>query len=86
MRLEQTLYAEFPGVRERVEMLRGAKTSQKAETLAALWQTTPEDAVKVAQGLVDVGFFERRGLREDPEYWVPFLYRDALDLVQGAAE
>ena len=86
VRLEQTLYAEYPSIRERVEMLRGAKTSQKPETLAAIWKLSPEEATKTAQELVEVGFFEERGSRDEPEYWVPFLYRDALDMVQGAAE
>jgi hypothetical protein len=36
-------------------------------------------------GQTDVGFFERRGTAGDPDYWVPFLYRDALGLVQGEA-
>ncbi len=36
--------------------------------------------------LVEVGFFERRGSRDIPDYWIPFLYREALELTQGAAE
>jgi hypothetical protein len=47
---------------------------------------TNEAAVTQATQLVAVGFFEQRGTRAAPEYWVPFLYRDALDMVQGAAE
>jgi hypothetical protein len=40
----------------------------------------------MAHELAEIGFFERRGERDAPEYWVPFLYRDALDMVQGTAE
>ena len=36
--------------------------------------------------LVELGFFEERGTREEPTFWVPFLYRDALDLIQGKAD
>lgn len=36
--------------------------------------------------LTKVGFLEQRGDKQDPIFWVPFLYRDALDLVQGAAD
>lgn len=36
--------------------------------------------------LVDLGFFKLRGTRDSPTYWVQFLYRDALSLVQGKAE
>jgi hypothetical protein len=33
--------------------------------------------------LMERGFFERRQAGGETEYWVPFLYQDALDLVQG---
>jgi hypothetical protein len=30
--------------------------------------------------------FERRGTKEKPVFWVVLLYRDALRMIQGAAE
>jgi hypothetical protein len=86
VRLEQTLYAEYPSQKQWIEKLRGAKTLQTPDTLAAIWGVTPEDATARANELSTIGFFETRGTRQRPEYWVPFLYRDALDLIQGAAE
>ena len=86
VRLEQTLYAEHPVQKEFLEKLRGAKTLQTPETLSELWSVSREEADARAGELVSIGFFEARGTRQSPEYWVPFLYRDALDLVQGAAE
>lgn len=86
VRLAQTLYAEHPDLRESVEELRGAKTLQSVETLTKIWGTSVEATRQIADSLVDVGFFEKRGSGEEPEYWVPFLYRDALRMVQGAAE
>lgn len=86
VRLEQTLYAEYPELKEWLEKLRGEKTSHKPESLASIWGTSREEAAAKANQLTTVGFFEKRGTNQDPEYWVPFLYRDALDLVQGAAE
>jgi hypothetical protein len=41
--------------------------------------------VRLADELVQVGFFEERGAQRDPTFWVPFLYRDALEMVEGAA-
>ena len=41
---------------------------------------------EIAEQLTEVGFFERKGTKDNPSYWVPFLYRDALNLVQGSAE
>lgn len=86
VRLEQTLYAEYPELRRYVDLLRGERTSQRPSTLAGIWQCELPESLDRANELVSVGFFERRGTRESPEYWVPFLYRDALGLVQGAAE
>ena len=86
VRLEQTLYAEYPGQKDWLEKLRGAKTLHTPQTLSDIWGISTEDAAARASELVAVGFLEARGTRQDPEYWVPFLYRDALDLVQGAAE
>jgi hypothetical protein len=86
VRLEQTLYAEYPGQKEWIAKLRGAKTLQTPDTLASIWGVSSENAAARANELATIGFFEARGTRQTPEYWVPFLYRDALDLVQGAAE
>ncbi len=86
VRLQQTLYAEYPTLRDSVEQLRGEKTSQTVESLAAIWKVNREEATRMASALAEAGFFEVRGSKEAPEYWVPFLYRDALDLVQGSAD
>jgi len=86
VRLTQTLYAEHPELRERIEALRGERTSQRPDTLASIWDVNEEAAKEQAALLVDVGLFEPRGTKENPEYWVPFLYRDALNLIQGAAD
>jgi Fic family protein len=86
VRLTQTLYAEYPAIKERLEALREAKTRHTVESLAAAWKVSMPEAQKMAHELAEIGFFERRGERDAPEYWVPFLYRDALDMVQGTAE
>ncbi|MFK2878641.1 P-loop ATPase, Sll1717 family [Rhodanobacter hydrolyticus] len=86
VRLTQTLYAEYPELRGAMEKLRGGRTSQKTDTLAKVWNMSQGHAYELANNLADIGFFEKRGARDDPEYWVPFLYRDALDMVQGTAE
>jgi hypothetical protein len=86
VRLTQTLYSEHPGFKAYIEALRGEKTQQSASTLASLWKIDEQQSLAVGSQLVEIGFFERRGSRENVSFWVPFLYRDALELVQGSAE
>jgi len=62
------------------------KTLQRPESLATIWQTSETKAIGIAEELVEIGFFEKRGAKENPEYWVPFLYRVALNMIQGTAD
>ena len=93
-RYEQTLYAEHPTLKEILGKLAGEKTQQMPAMLAKIWPGDAcEDLARSRDGgharaeqLAEVGFFQRRGSKERPVFWVPFLYRDALDSVQGPAE
>ena len=85
-RLEQTLYAEYPKLRAAISKLEGEKATQTAKSLTALWAIEGGKAQEVIEQLCDVGFFERKGSKDSPEFSVPFLYRDSLKLVQGVAE
>ena len=85
-RLEQTIYAEHPKIKDWFEKLQGEKTEQTPESLANIWNVTKEIAEDRAKIMADLGFFEKRGSSSFPRFWVPFIYRDALALVQGTAE
>jgi len=85
-RLEQTLYAEHPELRPWLMRLKRERTEQTPESLAQIWDLDREGALRLADELVQVGFFEERGAQRAPTFWVPFLYRDALELEEGAAE
>jgi hypothetical protein len=84
-RLTQTVYAEYSQLRPYIEQLEGAKTKQSVGTLRGLWGVDTAEARRIASALVDIGFFEMRGTKDSPDYWVPFLYRDGLSMVQGEA-
>ena len=85
-RLEQTIFAEYPDLKKLILALEGGKTEQTVTTLAATWRLSGDQASAVAQRLVDIGFFELRGTKASPSYWVPFIYRPALEMVQGSAD
>ncbi|QHW31354.1 hypothetical protein GZH47_11195 [Paenibacillus rhizovicinus] len=82
VRLEQTLYAEYPQHKQYLEKLNRAKTEQTIDSLSVLWEVNQEDSYKIATKLVEIGFFKKT-VRNT--YWVPFLYRSALNMVQGNA-
>lgn len=86
VRLEKTVFAEYPALRDRVSVLQGEKTNQSLRSLASIWNVDEEVSRAIGEELVEIGFFERRGDKANPAYWVPFLYRPALGLVQGSAE
>jgi hypothetical protein len=85
-RLIQTLYAEYPDLKDPIAKLSREKTEQTVETLSVLWEISQPDATILAERLVAVGFFQKRGERNAETYWVPFLYRDALRMIQGMAD
>ena len=84
-RLDTYLYAEYSQQKPFVEKLRGEKAEQTVPSLSLLWDLSREATLRKAQELVDLGFFQLRGPRSEPTFWVPFLYRDGLDLIQGRA-
>jgi hypothetical protein len=84
-RFQQTLCAEYPQYKEVLEKLEKGKTEPSPRTLARIWNVSEDEAHKLAEKLSEVGFFERQGTTDQPVYWVPFLYRGALSMVQGAA-
>jgi hypothetical protein len=85
VRLQQTLYSEYPDLQPYLEKLDGEKSEQSVDTLAKIWKIPKVETQEVAERLVEVGFFNRPASKDNPSFWVPFLYRDALNLVQGRA-
>jgi len=82
----QTLYAEHPDLREFISRLSGEKTEQTLESLTSIWEMNRNEASERAQKLIEIGFFQPRGSRDQPTFWVPFLYRDGLKMSQGLAD
>jgi endo-1,4-beta-D-glucanase Y len=79
------MYAEYPELKDKIVLLDREKTEQIPATLARIWHVEVGEAREYAKKLVEAGFFEERGVRSNPSYWVPFLYRPALRMVQGSA-
>lgn len=82
VRLEQTMFAEYPRLKSRIIQLREQKATQNLKSLSEIWRVPEQDASEIVADLERVGFFERSG----SQWRVPFLYRPALDLIQGSAD
>lgn len=85
-RLQKTIYPEYPWLKNWLEALRGQRTLQDRMSLESLWGCDTAEAEGRIRRLVDVGFFEVQGPATDRTYKVPFLYRPALELIQGSAD
>ncbi|WCS26719.1 hypothetical protein LOK46_07805 [Methylobacterium sp. NMS14P] len=85
-RLKTYIFAEYMSEKPFIERLYRQKTEHTPESLGALWGVNRDTAIRKADQLVELGFFERRGTNQEPTFWIPFLYRDALNSVQGKAD
>ncbi len=84
-RTTKVLYAEYPELKESIECLRAKRSEHDLLSLAEIWKCNELAAKKMADKLIDVGFFEHRKTADAATYWIPFIYRPYLDLIQGRA-
>jgi len=84
VRFEQTLCAEYPRWRPYIVRLKGERPQNTLQALANLWKVTLEEATMIADNLMEVGFLEKRGTRDSPMYWVPYLYQPVLEMKDPA--
>lgn len=85
-KVQRHFFAEYPELRQYLEALKNEKSDQSPESLAQIWKISQLETTRISQKLIDIGFFEVRGTKENPSYWIPFLFRPALELVQGKAD
>jgi hypothetical protein len=83
-KVEKHLFAEYPNYRPWLDQLRGGKSEYNVETLSALWKISMDEALSRAHSLEEIGFWLKE--KNSPEFWIPPIYRDGLDIKQGRAE
>jgi len=84
VRVEQTLYSEYPSVRPYLAKLDRRKTEQSVKSLAIIWGIGEDDALTIATELVNIGVFKKRSKHRGFTLWVPFLFRSGLNMIQGS--
>lgn len=81
VRLEQTIYQEYPDLKKYIKDLEERKTEQRIETLSEIYNLSKAETQEIANKLVGIGFFVEK--EKNKIYWVPFLYRGGLNMIQG---
>lgn len=82
MRLEKTIFAEFPDVRSYIDSMRDGSAQLKTNELSSLWETSNSETIEIIDRLIEIGLIEKPTSRSSRNYIVPFLYRPALGLSQ----
>lgn len=77
-KVRTTLIAENPDLEEAIRSFRGQKAEQNAETVQRILGS---DWSRLVDQLVRIGFLEKLA----GSWKVPMLYRDGLEMIQGAA-
>ena len=84
VRFEQTLCAEYPQLRDRMQQLENEDSLHTPDTLSSIWKVDSTKAMEIAHRLVDIGFFQFIGTRRSPQFRIPLLYQRALKIKRGS--
>lgn len=84
----ETMYSEYPNLRGIIEMFEGKKTEHDLESVGKLLLAARIDRnpAQVIEDLLEIRFFQEKQKKiSSSTYWVPFIFRPYLSMVQGAA-
>ena len=85
-RFDKTLCAEYAGLRTFWLKMEGSKSAQSLSSFSRLLGMSEEKGAVIAEQMVEAGFFVKKVEKGEVIYWVPFVYREALKMVQGKAD
>lgn len=85
VKLEQTIFAEYPGLREHIMALENQKAEHTLESVAQVWKADVIIAKGISVQLSEIGFIDQKIFKNDALLKIPFLYRPYLNIVQGKA-
>ena len=84
-RIEKTVFAEHPDLKNMIMAFDNKKAEHNIETLCYVWGVGEDEALSRATSLAEIGFFDLRAARNEKLYKIPFIYRFYLQVVQGKA-
>ena len=82
-KVEKYLFAEYPNLRNYFDLLKGNRSKHSPSSLASIWSCTEGEARKIASQIAETGFWNIEKGAET--YWIPFIFRDGLSIIQGTA-
>ncbi|EEQ0900581.1 hypothetical protein HC103_002328, partial [Salmonella enterica subsp. enterica serovar Chester] len=85
VRLEQTIFAEYPDLKDSILLLENQKAEHSISSISAVWQKNEQETIEIATKLSEIGFFDLRSFKNDSLLKIPFIYRPYLKIVQGKA-
>lgn len=85
-KVEKHLFAEYPSYRTWIECLREGKSRYSLSKLCEIWKKQSDEALLRINALADIGFWRKEMSGDEVEVWIPFIYRDGLDITQGKSE
>lgn len=85
VRTEQTIFAEYPELKDKILALENKKAEHNISTLSKIWSTSEDETKNFAIKLAEICFFELKAAKNYHLYKIPFIYRFYLNLVQGKA-
>lgn len=78
VRLEQTIYAEYPTLKPYIQKLDKQKTEQTLISLRGIWGLEEKETEDIIKRLIEIWFFKDKWTT----YWVPHIYRNWLNMIQ----
>lgn len=85
VKLEQTIFAEYPALREHIMAFENQKAEHTLETAGQVWKVDAAQAKVLAAQLSEIGFIDQKIFKNDSQLKIPFLYRPYLNIIQGKA-
>jgi len=83
----QTIWSEYPELRNLIEGFKGAKTEHNTETISEIIKKTTSGGQpdELIAKLLEIGFIQEKKGGGFTTYWVPFIFRPFLSMSQGSA-
>jgi len=86
VKIEQTLFAEYPDMKEYIQKFIQQKATNSLESIIRIIGKSKDKSTEIIDRLIEIGFFTKTQTDGKAFYNIPFLYRPYLNSIQGKSE